>query len=63
MFDFLNRFGLPVKYALAGVLGGLIWLLVANLAGLAHGGVATLIALAIGGYVGGMIRKRQGKEK
>ena len=56
MFAFLNRFGLPVKYAVIGFVGGLLVLIVAfaieyrvpepwaRLAGLTLGG-------AIGGYI------------
>jgi len=56
MFRFLDRFGLPIKYAVTGVVGGLIWLTIATLFDLqVIGGVfGTLGALAVGGFVGGL---------
>ena len=62
MFDSLNRFGLPVKYAIIAFLGGVAWAVLASLGvvSLAAGLVPTLIALTAGGYLGGMIRQRMG---
>jgi divalent metal cation (Fe/Co/Zn/Cd) transporter len=63
MFNGLDRFGLPIKYALLALFGGGVALAVAVVLGWQAGDnvVGTLIALAVGGYVGGMIRKRQGR--
>ena len=63
MFNGLDRFGLPIKYALLGLFGGGVALAVAVVLGWQAGEnvVGTLIALAAGGYIGGMIRRRQGR--
>ncbi len=62
MFDFLNKYGLPVKYAVIGLLGGVLWLIIANIIGYeTHNQVAGLIAFTVGGAIGGYIRKRRGK--
>lgn len=65
MFDGLNKFGLGVKYAIIGLIGGIIG------AGLMwfFGRESDLntyivfpLAGAVGGYVGGRIRQKSGKE-
>lgn len=64
MFNGLDRFGLPIKYSLLALLGGGAALAVAVALGWQYGDnnvAGTLIALAVGGYVGGLIRRRQGK--
>lgn len=65
MLNSLNKFGLPLKYAILCTTGAVIgYFLFAALGYPFGGGLATLIlASALGGYVGGMIRKRQGKGK
>lgn len=65
MFRALDRFGLPVKYALMGVIGGVIWLIIAKLINYqsALGVFGTLASLAVGGFIGGYIRQRMGKSK
>lgn len=65
MFKFLDKYGLPVKYAVIGFFGGVIWLIIASLIQFqsAAGPLATLAAVTIGGFAGGFIRQRMGKSK
>ncbi len=65
MFKFLDKYGLPVKYAIIGFFGGVIWLVIAYLIQYqsAAGPLATLVALAVGGFVGGFIRQKMGKSR
>jgi hypothetical protein len=65
MFESLNWLGLPVKYAVIGFIGGLIWLLIAALIGYdsAISGPVTLLALTFGGFIGGVIRRWAGKTR
>lgn len=64
MFDFLNRFGLPVKYAVIGLLGGVLGLTIAFLIGYRiEAPWASLLGIALGGAIGGYIRQRRGRTK
>lgn len=65
MFKFLDKYGLPVKYAVIGLCGGIIWLIIASLIQYktAAGPLATVAAVTIGGFAGGFIRQRMGKSK
>lgn len=65
MFDQLNRFGLPVKYAIFGLIAGILWLAGSAVIGYSSdsGPIAMLIAFAGGGYIGGWLRQRSGKTK
>ncbi len=65
MLDGLNKFGLPLKYAVLCSIGGIATVFLANTFGFNRGGatyLSTLIATAIGGAVGGWIRQRKGKK-
>ncbi len=63
MFDFLNQFGLPVKYAIMGAIIAPLGVFVAGLLGMsmAMGYVSAAVAGAVGGAIGGFIRQKQGK--
>lgn len=64
MYDGLNKFGLPVKYAILCCSGGIAVVFLANLFGVNQGGATylnTAIATGIGGAIGGWIRQRKGK--
>lgn len=62
IFGFLNKHGLPVKYAIMGLLGGILWLIIAALINYeTQHQIATLISLTVGGAIGGYIRQRMGK--
>jgi hypothetical protein len=63
MFSALDRYGLPVKYAIIGFVAGVIWLLVRGVFGFESdsGPVMMLAAFTIGGLAGGWLRKRAGK--
>ena len=64
MFDRLNRFGLPVKYAILCCLGGFIGVFLANVFGYNQGGlgyIVTPIFSGLGGAIGGWLRQRKGK--
>ncbi len=65
MFESFGKFALPVKYAITGVAGGIIWLVIANLIQYqsAAGPIATLVALGVGGFVGGLIRQKMNQSK
>lgn len=65
MFDKLNKYGLPVKYAILCFAGGIVGVFLANLFSYNQGGlhyIMTPIAAGIGGAIAGFIRKRQGKD-
>ncbi len=65
MLDGLNKFGLPVKYAILCAFGGVISVFAANMLGYNHGGatyISTVIATGVGGAIGGWIRQRKGKK-
>ena len=65
MFDKLNKYGLPVKYAILCSCGGIAALVLANTFGFNRGGatyISTLIATGIGGAIGGWLRQRKGKD-
>ncbi len=65
MFDFLNKLGLPLKYAIIGLIGGVLVVFLSRTLGL---GSALLqdyttipLASALGGAIGGWMRQRKGK--
>ena len=63
MFNFLNRLGLPVKYAILSFSGALLGVFLAKTFG--YSGminyISTPIAAAIGGAIGGWLRQRKGR--
>ena len=64
MFDFLNKFGLPVKYAIMGAVGGVLGVFLANAFDFSNDAISytmTPIVTAIGGAIGGWLRQRKGK--
>ena len=65
VFAFLDRFGLPVKYGILGLLAGLAWLIIAALIGYESDSspLAMLAAFGGGGLVGGYLRERSGRSK
>jgi len=66
MLNKLNKYGLPTKYAIIGVFGGIISVFLTNLIGISDSSlnyVSTPIATGIGGAIGGWIRQRNCKNK
>ena len=66
MFDGLNRYGLPRKYAVIGFCGGVLAAVAWFVLGQTNDPinfVVTPLATALGGYVGGIIRERRGKQR
>jgi len=64
MFDFLNRLGLPLKYAILCGAGALLGVFLARIAGIPGAELdylSTAVAGTVGGAIGGYIRKRRGK--
>lgn len=63
MLDFLNQFGLPVKYAIIGAVSVVVGVFLAGLLGIsvAMNYVTAAIAGAVGGAIGGWMRQRKGK--
>jgi len=64
MFDFLNRFGLPVKYAILSFFGVILGIFIANTFGYGNNTInyiSTPIAGAVGGAIGGWLRQRKGR--
>ena len=63
MLDFLNQFGLPVKYAIIGAAAVVLGVWLAGLLGMnmAMGYLSAAIAGAVGGAIGGWMRQRKGK--
>ncbi len=65
MLNGLNKFGLPVKYAILCSGGGITAVFLADMFGVNRGGatyISTMIATAVGGAVGGWIRQRKAKK-
>jgi hypothetical protein len=65
MMDGLNKYGLGVKYAIIGLVGGAIGGALVAIFGQESGATNFLIfpiAGAVGGYVGGRLRQKRGKE-
>jgi len=64
MPDRSSPFRLAVKYAIAGFIGGAIWLIVARLTGTGPemSPLVTLAATTAGGFAGGLIRQRLGRD-
>jgi len=63
MFNKLNKYGLPIKYAIFGFFGGMIGVFIANIIGFNDGSISyisTAIAAGTGGAVGGWIRQWKG---
>lgn len=63
MFDFLNKFGLPLKYAIIGAVGAVIGIALAGLLGMniALSYIGAAVAGSVGGGIGGWMRQRKGK--
>ena len=64
MFNFLNRFGLPVKYAVLSFCGVIFGVFLAKTFGYDNGTInyiSTPIAGAVGGAIGGWLRQRKGR--
>ncbi|MBW1636559.1 MAG: hypothetical protein JRC87_05130 [Deltaproteobacteria bacterium] len=63
MLDFLNRFGLPVKYAIIGAVSVTAGVFFAGILGMniAMSYFSAAISGAAGGAIGGWIRQRKGK--
>ena len=64
MFDFLNKLGLPLKYAILSFFGVIIGIFLANTFGYGSESlnyVTTPIAGAVGGAISGWMRQRKGK--
>lgn len=58
----MNGLPLPVKYALLGLLAGLIWLVAASTFDWPRdAAIPTLLAMTLGGAIGGYLRQRRGK--
>jgi len=61
----LNKLGLPIKYAIIGLIGGIIAVFLVNTFG--AGSTQTInyaitpISTTIGGFIGGWLRTRKGK--
>ena len=64
MFNFLNKLGLPAKYAILGAVGGLIVIFLSNLLGLPliFSYTATVNVGAMGGLIVGLLRQRKNKK-
>lgn len=64
MLSFLDRLGLPIKYAFIGFLIAIIWLVFSQVVGYdtGLGWPATILAFVIGGYFGGWIRQSMGED-
>ena len=66
MPDGLNKYGLPVNYAILCCFGGTSAVFLANMLGINRGGatyISAAIASAVGGAaVGGWLRQRKGKK-
>jgi NADPH-dependent curcumin reductase CurA len=65
MLDGLNKYGLPIKYAVLCMTGGIAVVFLANMFGLNKGGATYLsaaIATGAGGALGGLIRQSKGKK-
>lgn len=65
MPDKPNRFTTPLKYAIAGFIGGGIWLMVAKLTGTGPemNPLAILASVSAGGFAGGLFRQKLGRNK
>ena len=64
MLSFLDQYGLPVKYAVFGLIGGLVGAFLADAVGIIPGGAQYLsiaVGGAIGGYFSGRIKENKGK--
>ena len=64
MFNFLNKLGLPAKYAILGAIGGIIVIFLSDLLGLPliFSYIATVNVGAMGGLIVGLLRQRKGKK-
>ncbi len=63
MFNVLDKFGMPIKFGVIGLLGCPFGMLLANIIGLSNGGSSYLMAAisgGIGGSIGGWLRQRKG---
>lgn len=64
MLNFLDKLGLPVKYAVIGFLIAIVWLVTSRAIGYDTGlsVLSTIFAFMLGGYFGGWIRKSMGED-
>lgn len=64
MFNFLDKLGLPIKYAFVGFLVAIVWLVFSQAIGFdtGLGWLATILAFLLGGYFGGWIRQSMGED-
>jgi len=65
MLDGLNKYGLPIKYAVLCMSGGLAVIFLADVFGINKGDATYLsaaIATGAGGAMGGWLRQRKGKK-
>ncbi len=63
MFDQLDKFGLPIKYAIVGFFAGILGAVPGHILGLFDNPAtawSTPIATAVGGAIGGFIREKRG---
>ncbi len=66
MLDGLNKYGLPLKYAILCAFGGVISVFLANMLGYNHGGatyISAVIATGVGGAIGGVDTPEKRQEK
>jgi len=64
MFNGLDKFGMPIKFGVIGLLGCPFAMFLANILGITSGESSYLMAAisgGIGGSVGGWLRQRKGK--
>jgi len=60
--NFLNRLGLPAKYGFYGLIGSLFSVACFFLLGFdMESPVLVIVGCTIGGYIGGILRKKKGK--
>lgn len=58
MIEFLKQYPMPVRYAIIGFFAGLVWLVIALLAGYKLGGaIGALLGLTVGGAVAGWLQR------
>ncbi|MGR3660474.1 MAG: hypothetical protein ACU0CA_04690 [Paracoccaceae bacterium] len=65
MPDTPNRYRLALKFAAAGFIGGAIWLIIAKVTGSGPemSPLVTLGSTTVGGFAGGLIRQKRGRDK
>ena len=63
MKDWLNRQGLPVRYAAVGLAGGVLAVIVARVTGWFSADIGTVLACVVGAALGGLVRQWTGKTR